>query len=98
MLDGSDKLAPLIIGPFKKPRCLRGVRSLPLPYTANRKAWMTSAVFTEWLQKLDGRMRKEKRNIVLFLDNCSAHVKAVQETRLSNVKVEWLIANSSCMT
>ena len=40
-MDGSDKLAPLIIGRFKKPRCFRGVRSLPLPYAANRKAWMT---------------------------------------------------------
>ena len=97
-MDGSDKPPPLIIGKYQKPRCFKGGKSLPLPYKGSMKAWMTADLFKAWLSELDDRMRRERRNVLLFLDNCSSHTKAVNELRLHHVKVEWLVANSSSIT
>ena len=97
-MDGSDKLLPVIIGKSMKPRCFKGVKSLPLPYKANKKSWMTGELFKAWLSEFDDRMRRQRRNILLFLDNCSAHTKAVAHLKLHNIRVEWLVANSSAVT
>ncbi|XP_060577389.1 tigger transposable element-derived protein 4-like [Ruditapes philippinarum] len=74
-MDGSDKLKLLIIGKFKNPRCFKNVKSLPVDYEANRRAWMNSEIFISWVKKLDKRMTREKRSILLFVDNCPAHPK-----------------------
>ena len=71
---GTDKLKPLIIGKFGKPRCFKGVQHLPCEYRQNTKAWMTSVVFEEWLLCLERRMKAEKRRILLIIDNCSSHI------------------------
>jgi len=34
---------------------------------------MTAELFTNWLIQLDKRIKKEKRKIILFIDNCAAH-------------------------
>jgi len=72
-MTGTDKLKPLIIGKSKKPRCFAGVKSFPVDYTANKKAWMTSELFAEWLLRIDKQMKIQKRKILLFIDNCPAH-------------------------
>lgn len=56
-MDGSEKLPLLAIGKFAKPRCFKGVNSLPVDYKANKKAWMVSEICTEWLKKLDHQFR-----------------------------------------
>ncbi len=72
-MDGSDKLPLYIIGKFAKPRCFKNVRSLPVTYVANRKAWMDSGLFTSWVHKLDRRFESEGRKVCLIVDNCTAH-------------------------
>ena len=72
-MDGSDKLKPLIIGKSENPRAFRGVRELPCSYKANKKAWMTSAFFIQWLNAFDAKMGVKNRKVVLFIDNCPAH-------------------------
>ena len=69
------KLKPLFIGKAENPRYFRGIdkASLPVTYLANRKAWMTSILFQEWLEHLNGAMKLLRREILLFVDNCSAH-------------------------
>jgi transposase len=47
-MDGSEKLPLLMIGKSRKPRCFKGVKSLPLDYTANNKAWMTGSIFENY--------------------------------------------------
>ena len=44
-----EKLKPLIIGKSANPRCIKNVKRdrLGAMYVANKKAWMTSAVFTD---------------------------------------------------
>ena len=37
---GSEKLPLLVIGKSKNPRCFKSVHSLPVDYTASKKAWM----------------------------------------------------------
>uniref|UniRef100_H2ZUK4 HTH CENPB-type domain-containing protein n=1 Tax=Latimeria chalumnae TaxID=7897 RepID=H2ZUK4_LATCH len=53
-----------------KPRCFKNyvLDSLPLMLT-NKKAWVTSAIFMEWVQK----MRTASRHVLLFLDNSPVH-------------------------
>jgi len=47
--DGSEKLPPLYIGKYKRPRCFG--RQTPeqqgFYYRFNKKAWMTSVIFEE---------------------------------------------------
>ena len=79
-MDGTDMVKPLVIGKFQNPRCFKGVKSLPVDYRWNRKAWMTSEIFIVWLRKFDSKMVLQKRKVLLFVDNCSAH------PRLDNLK------------
>ncbi|XP_057334362.1 tigger transposable element-derived protein 4-like [Microplitis mediator] len=91
-MTGSEKLKPLVIGKSKKPRCFSGCKSLPLDYEANTKAWMTSEIFNEWLLKIDKKMIKDKRNILLFIDNCTAHNVIPP---LKAIKVKFLPPNTT---
>ena len=83
-MSGSEKLSLLTIGKFKKPRCFLGVMCLPTVYEANTSAWMTSAIFEEWLRKWDAKLTRHNRKIALFIDNCSAHprVQGLQSIEL----------------
>jgi hypothetical protein len=60
-------------------------------YFANKKAGMTTAIFTEFLRALDAFVGVQGRNILLFVDNCAAHP---QDTSfLKNVKVLYYPSN-----
>uniref|UniRef100_A0A3B3SWE0 HTH CENPB-type domain-containing protein n=1 Tax=Paramormyrops kingsleyae TaxID=1676925 RepID=A0A3B3SWE0_9TELE len=72
-MDGSEKLPMYMIGKSKNPRAFKNVGSLPVSYCVNKKAWMTSTLFDDWLKKLDRQMAKEKRKICMVIDNCPAH-------------------------
>ncbi|XP_052034644.1 tigger transposable element-derived protein 4 [Apodemus sylvaticus] len=72
-MDGSEKLPLLIIGKNRAPRCFKGIKSLPVYYEANRTAWMTAAIFEQWMQKLDEKFQAQKRRVVIFVDSCPAH-------------------------
>jgi hypothetical protein len=83
--DGTDKLPPLVTGKSENPCCFKNVGQLPTKYVANRKAWVTQAIFTDYLRALDAKMSFQNRKILLFFDQCAAHP---QDTSfLKNVKV-----------
>ena len=88
-----EKLKPLVIWNAENPCCFHGVSktSLPITYRANKKAWMTSALFKEWLERLNGSMMRQQHSILLFVDNCGAH----PDMHLSNVKVMFLPPNTT---
>lgn len=90
--DGTDKLTPLVIGKSKKPRCFANIRTLPCDYADQVNAWMTTDECTRWLNKLNNKMRIQKRKIILLFDNCPAHPPHVD---LSNVKVAYLPKNTT---
>lgn len=93
-MDGSDKLPLLVIGKFQNPRCFKNIKKLPVDYTFNKRAWMTSELFENWLRKLDKRFKREKRNVAIVIDNCPAHPKL----ELSNIKLIFLPPNTTPKT
>nr|XP_034336051.1 tigger transposable element-derived protein 4 [Crassostrea gigas] len=74
-MSGNEKLPLLVIGKSKKPRCFKGIKTLPTAYEANKKAWITSELFTAWLKQLDRRFQRQKRKVAMIVDNCPAHPK-----------------------
>ena len=68
-----EKLPLFVIGKTAKPRCFNNVKSLPVDYAANKKAWMTSDLFVSWLRKLDKKYLLQGRSIAMIVDNCPAH-------------------------
>ena len=74
--DRSKKLPPLIIGKAQKPCAFKNKTGTQLGfnYMSNVKAWMTSAIYKEWLVDWDQKLKNENRKILLLQDNFSGHV------------------------
>jgi hypothetical protein len=91
--DGSEKLPLLIIGKWAKPRAFQKKSGLALgfDYHFNKRAWMTTEIFHDWLARLNSQMKSEKRNILLLVDNFSAH--SLPEGGLSNIRLEFFSPN-----
>jgi hypothetical protein len=90
--DGSVKKEAFIIGKAKKPRAFGGKsgEQLGFCYRNNAKAWMTGALYGEWITKWDDELRRKGRKILLLQDNCTGHI--VPEG-LTNIRVENFSAN-----
>lgn len=93
-MSGTEKLPLLVIGKFENPRCFKGIKSLPVIYRANKKAWMVSFIFEEWLRNLDRRFLREKRKVLLFVDNCAAHPKVLN---LKSITLNFLPPNTTSL-
>lgn len=91
-MSGTEKLKLFVIGKAKKPRCFKGIKSLPVDYRSNKNAWMTSSLFSEWLLNFDRKMKIENRKVLLFIDNCTAHNHDIE---LSSIKVHFLPPNTT---
>ncbi|CAF1058709.1 unnamed protein product [Brachionus calyciflorus] len=86
--DGSDKCRLVVIGKFVKPRCFGNFDpNNHVNYFANQKAWMTSGIFTQWLEKFNNKMKNSKRQVLLLIDNAASH-KILQ--KFSNVSIHFL--------
>ncbi|XP_013915491.1 PREDICTED: tigger transposable element-derived protein 3-like, partial [Thamnophis sirtalis] len=84
-MDGSDKKDVLIVGKAARPfGGLRGLSSAT--YKTNSRAWMTPAIFSEWLQKFNEEMKQQERRVALFVTQCSVHSYA----ELSNVQMVFM--------
>lgn len=90
-MSGTEKHPLLVIGRSAKPRCFKNVRSLPVIYKSNKKAWMNSKIFEQYLLDWDKRLQMENRKILLFVDNCPAHPNIQQ--KLKNIKLEFFPPN-----
>ena len=90
-----EKLPLLVVGKSTNPRCFKGVKILPAPYQSNKRAWMTGSVFEGWVRKLDKEMKRQHRNIILIVDNCTAHPHI---QGLQNVKLAFLPPNTTART
>ena len=70
-MDGSDKLESLAVGKSCSPCCFKNVKHLPVDYQASKNAWMTAAIWGEWLKKVDNKMRRETTNRDALQQLCS---------------------------
>lgn len=83
---GSDKLPLWVIRKYNNPCAFKGINTI---YKANKKAWMNSILFKEWIHWLDNQV---KRPILLLLDNFKAHTAGYN---LKNIKLLLLPPNTT---
>lgn len=96
--DGTEKLPLMFIGTSRNPRCFKkkSREQLGLYYRNNKKAWMNSSLFFEWLRYVDMEIGKtEGRKILLVMDNCSAHGTTETVSQLDHVEVAFLPPNTT---
>jgi len=89
-----EKLQPLIIWRSLNPRCFNKRQPLGIQWYANKTAWMTGAIFSEYLVNLNDRMRLEDRKILLLLDNAAVHT----HLELSHLKLVFFPPNTTAVT
>ena len=87
-----EKLPMFVISKPKTPRCFKHIRNLPCKYKSQKKSWMDSQIFEEWVRKLDQTFRMEGRKIALLIDNCPAHPSV---SDLTNVQLVFLPPNAT---
>jgi hypothetical protein len=82
----------LVIGRAARPRAFQRINlnTLPVSWYSNRKSWMTADIMSDYLVKWDKKMGREKRKILLFVDNATSHPK---DLKLKNIKIVFLPPN-----
>ena len=68
-----EKLPMFVIGKSQKPRCFKHIKSLPCHYLAQKKSWINSELFEEWVREQDKKFENEGRKVALIIDNGPAH-------------------------
>lgn len=69
---------------------------LGFDYHSNKKAWMTSELFFNWLRRFDRTIgQDEGRKVLLLIDNFSAHGTPETMPTLQNVRVKFLPPNTT---
>ncbi|GFX69237.1 tigger transposable element-derived protein 1 [Trichonephila clavipes] len=75
-------LKPLLINKSLRPLALKGkdLKQLPVHWMANPKAWMTTAIFTEWFNncfvpEVEAYMKEKSLDfkVLLIVDNAASH-------------------------
>lgn len=46
----------------------------PTNYCVNKKAWMTTELFNNWILTINSDMKRQKRKILLFLENYTINI------------------------
>lgn len=67
---------------------------MDVTYFLNPKSWMNSEIMIDLLEGLNSRMRRQHRQIFLFLDNAGCHPVSLQEM-FSNIRVVFLPSNTT---
>ncbi|KAK8758167.1 hypothetical protein V5799_004198 [Amblyomma americanum] len=92
---GEDKLSLLILGKAEKRRCFRNA-AIPKEciYRSNKRAWMTAAIFEDYVRLMDRRFRAKNRQLLFVIDNCPSHGKI---DNLTAITVEFLPAKTTAV-
>ena len=90
-----EKLPMFVIGKSKTLRCFKHIKNLPCKYKSQKKSWMDSQIFEEWVRKLDRTFRMEGRKIALLVDNCPARPSV---SDLTNVQLVFLPPNTTSVS
>ena len=96
-MSSTHKLKLLVINDCWKPHFFsQNVHQLPVDFHANKKAWMTSNVFSCRLYKQNTRFTRQKRKVALVVDNCTAHPNI--NSTLKSIKLIFLPPNTTSIT
>ncbi len=94
-------LPPLIINQYLKPRAftsrnIHNPENLGSKWAANKKAWMTTVIFEQFILDFERRMvLAQKEKVFLLLDNFSGHQVPNVGTRLKVTRLEFLPPNTT---
>ncbi|UYV83999.1 TIGD1 [Cordylochernes scorpioides] len=100
---GDYIMKPLVINKSKMPRAFKGVNinNLPVYWRANKKGWVTAAMFTEWFHECfipDSKKYSSSKGlpckVLLLIDNAPGHP---QDLEYENVKVIFLPKNTTSL-
>ncbi|GFW18749.1 tigger transposable element-derived protein 1 [Trichonephila clavipes] len=95
-------LKPLLINKSLRPRALKGkdLKQLSVHWMANLKAWMTTAIFTEWFNncfvpEVEAYMKEKSLDfkVLLIVDNAASH----PELEHPNVQLVFLPPNTTSL-
>ncbi|CEP23140.1 PDC2 [Cyberlindnera jadinii] len=98
-VDGSERLDPLIIGryedypSFESKSSMKAATKHGVSYRSNRKKWLTSTVFYDWLCVLDKRLALVQKDIILVLDDTASH--RVVNIKLQRIRLLYTSSNSN---
>ena len=90
-----EKLPMFAIGKAEKPRCFKGITSLPCQYKPQRKSWMDTEIFSDYVRMLETGFDPDGRKIVLIIDNCPAHPNV---DNLKGIQLVFLPPNTTSKT
>ncbi|XP_057669935.1 tigger transposable element-derived protein 1-like [Diorhabda carinulata] len=99
--NASGVIKPLMLYRSFNPRALKNQNkdNLPVFWRANKKAWVTSAIFCDWFRKCFVS-EVEKQNLefkaLLLLGNSPGHPREL-ETMHPNIKVSFLLPNTTAL-
>ena len=93
-MDGSDKMTPIVIGKAAKPHHLKRVygitpNQMSVWYYSQANSWMTQVIYEKILDRINCKLAKQLRKILLIVDNCAAH----SFKKYSNIQIEFLPPN-----
>ncbi|GFS50621.1 tigger transposable element-derived protein 1 [Trichonephila clavipes] len=92
----------LLINKSRRPRALKGknLKQLPVHWMANPKAWLTTAIFTEWFNncfvpEVEAYMKEKSLyfKVLLIVDNAASH----PQLEHPNVKLVFLQTNTTSL-
>ncbi|GFY18213.1 tigger transposable element-derived protein 1 [Trichonephila clavipes] len=99
---GDRMLKSLLINKSLRPRALKSkdLKQLPVHWMANPKAWMTTAIFTEWFNncfvpEVEAYMKEKSLDfkVLLIVDNAASH----PELEHLNVQLVFLPPNTTSL-
>jgi hypothetical protein len=99
--DGSIILPPLVINQYLKPRAftsrhILNPENLGIQWYANKKAWMTTQIFEQFMLYFERRMvSAQKEKVLLLVDNFSGHQVPNVASRLRVTRLEFLPPNTT---
>ena len=94
--EAGEKEDPVVIVKSADAQCFKNLKDGSHPhkcsYYANKKTWMTTEVMTDILCKLNGSLKRHRRQILLFMDNAPCHPES------HNINVVFLPKNTTTKT
>ena len=82
------KEKPVVVWRSENPQCLKRFdkSALPVHYFSQAKSWMTGETMVSVLTKLNHRLSRSGRSILLLMDNAGCHPESLKE-KFSGIKM-----------
>jgi len=68
-----ERMEIFVIGKPANPSSSEDVKNIPCRYRSQRKSWMDSSLFEEWVRELDTKFGESGRKVALIVSDSSAH-------------------------